>query len=123
MASLKAATQLGMPVGTAMNKLKKELMFLLAQKCGMDICHRCGGLIASSKELSVEHIQPWLDSATPSELFFSLDNIAFSHLSCNVAAARKRRVSLDEKRKQNAAGMRKHYSTEKRRLKYQRTGW
>ena len=81
--------QLGMNPSTASNALKKSLMFSLAQKCEMDTCHQCGNLILTAKELSVEHKTPWLDSEDPVGLFFDLGNIAFSHLSCNVAAGRK----------------------------------
>jgi hypothetical protein len=43
----------------------------------------------SEKELSIEHKIPWLDSEDPKDLFFNLNNIAFSHLTCNVKAARQ----------------------------------
>jgi len=41
------------------------------------------------KELSIEHITPYLDSDDPKKLFFDLNNIAFSHLKCNSGAARQ----------------------------------
>ena len=41
-------------------------------------------------EFSVEHKIPWLDSDDPIGLFFSLDNIAFSHHSCNSGAGGRR---------------------------------
>ena len=34
---------------------------------------------------------PWQNSETPNNLFFDLENIAFSHLSCNSAAAKNPR--------------------------------
>lgn len=42
----------------------------------------------SADDLSIEHKAPWLhrDSA----LFWDLDNIAFSHLACNVNAAMRK---------------------------------
>ena len=33
---------------------------------------------------------PWLDSINPKESFFDINNIAFSHLSCNVGAGGNR---------------------------------
>ena len=47
--------------------------------------------------LSIEHKIPWLDSDNPKELFFNLEkNIAFSHLSCNISAARQNREGKRE---------------------------
>jgi len=43
--------------------------------------------IDSVEELSIEHKIPWLNNS--SELFWDLDNIAFSHLICNTRAADK----------------------------------
>lgn len=40
----------------------------------------------------IEHKIPWLDSDKPKELFFDLENIGFSHLSCNIKARRQRSV-------------------------------
>ena len=51
-------------------------------------CYQCGNTIDKVEELSIEHKTPWLDSDTPKELFFNLENIAFSHLSCNCRARR-----------------------------------
>ncbi len=87
--SNKRQLQLGMNPSTAQNALKKQLMFHLAKKCGMDVCFQCGDIIESSDQLSVEHKVPWLDSENPVDLFFDLNNVAFSHLSCNVKAGRK----------------------------------
>jgi hypothetical protein len=85
----KKADQLGMPVGTASNRLRKSIIFMLLKKLNLNFCHQCGGEIESEKELSIEHKIPYLDSADPVKLFFDLDNIAFSHLDCNIKAARK----------------------------------
>lgn len=79
-------SQLGMAKGTAANKLRKMLLFNLIQRCGLDTCHRCGGKIETLRELSIEHKQAWLHSEDPVGLYFDLDNIAFSHLSCNSKA-------------------------------------
>lgn len=82
------AEQLGMPIGTASNMLRKRVMFDLLCKLGDNICFQCGEEIESVDNLSIEHKVPWLHSENPKELFFSLDNIAFSHMKCNISAHR-----------------------------------
>ena len=84
----KKSDQLGMPHGTAANKLRKSIMFALIAETEKDTCFQCGKRIEDVDNLSVEHKIPWLDSNNPVGLFFDLDNIAFSHLSCNASAAR-----------------------------------
>lgn len=85
----KKAKQLGMNPSTAGGRLRKTIIFNFAQKLNLDICFQCGEKIGSIEEFSIEHKIPWLNSETPVDLFFNLDNIAFSHLSCNCKAARK----------------------------------
>ena len=80
--------QLKMSYGKAVHKLRKAIMFQMIQKVGLDICFQCGKRIETVDELSIEHKIPWLDSENPVELFFDLDNIAFSHLTCNIRAGR-----------------------------------
>ena len=72
---------LGMPYGTASNRLRKRILFMLIQDSKNDTCFRCGRKIEIVAELSIEHKKPWL--GVDVELFWDLDNIAFSHLSCN----------------------------------------
>ena len=83
----KKSEQLGMSYGKARNILNNEIMFMLVKKLGLNVCYRCGKKIKSSKDLSIEHMKSWLDSEDPKKLFFDLDNISFSHLSCNSAAS------------------------------------
>ena len=80
--------QLGMNPSTASNRLKKALMFEFAKKLDMHWCFQCGAEIESYKDMSVEHKTPWMHSENPVELFFDIDNIAFSHNSCNYKASR-----------------------------------
>lgn len=72
---------LGMPHGTANGKLRKNIIFKLVQQTNQDNCFRCGELILTVDELSIEHKLPWEGRSV--ELFWDLDNIAFSHLKCN----------------------------------------
>ena len=78
-----------MPSETASGRLKKQIMFMLLKKLGINKCWRCSELITDVKDLSIEHKKPWLDSKDPIGLYFDLDNIAFSHIKCNIGAARK----------------------------------
>lgn len=75
--------QLGMSFSTASSKLRKEIMFRLVQKCGLDICYRCNEKIENVDDFSIEHKEPWLHSEEPNKLFFDMNNIAFSHTHCN----------------------------------------
>ena len=89
----KKKDQLGMAQGTARNKLVKLIMFDLIKKLGLNFCYQCAAEISDINTLSIEHKKPWLDSENPKELYFDLDNISFSHYSCNVGAARPRKMN------------------------------
>lgn len=73
---------LGMPHGTAANRLRKQLLFKYVQQAGDDVCFKCGQKIESVDDLSIEHKEPWENRSV--EFFWDLDNIAFSHIRCNV---------------------------------------
>lgn len=77
---------LGMPIGTASNRLRKSIMFDFVKKLGLDKCFRCGKPIESVEKFSIEHKEAWLGSENPIKSFFDLNNIAFSHHSCNSAS-------------------------------------
>ena len=87
---------LGMPHGTASYRLRKMVLFDLLRKHGENICFRCAEKIKAVDDLSIEHKQPW--EGVSVDLFWSLDNIAFSHRQCNVphhyrgGGARKRKI-------------------------------
>lgn len=81
------AERLGMPIGTASNRLKKKILLQLLRRLEEDFCYRCSERIQTVEQLSIEHKEPWLSAHEPASSFFDLDNIAFSHLSCNCAAA------------------------------------
>jgi hypothetical protein len=81
------STQLGMPRGTASNRLRKMVLFDVLKRHKENICVRCKSDIESVEELSIEHVKPWEHEDTA--LFWDLTNIAFSHLRCNCAAARR----------------------------------
>ncbi len=79
--SLRKSQTLGMPHGTASGKLRKKILFHLLQKHDENICFKCNEKIAVVDELSIEHKKPW--EGISSELFWDLENIAFSHMRCN----------------------------------------
>ena len=85
---MKKQQQLKMSYGKANGILKKAILFELIKKCKLDICYRCNKQIENVSELTVEHKIPWLDSDDPIKVFFDLENITFSHYSCNYSAAR-----------------------------------
>lgn len=119
---MKKKEQLGMNPSTAAGRLRKNVLFSLVQRCGEDLCHQCGNKIETPEELSIEHKTPWLDSEDPVRLFFDLDNISFSHLSCNAAAARKNHVSREHYLERRKREGKKYYTKESRRERYLRTG-
>lgn len=80
--------QLGMSHGKASNKLRKLILFSLLVKYKENFCFKCNKEIQKIEDLSIEHKIPWLHSEDPVKLFFDLENISFSHLSCNCADAR-----------------------------------
>lgn len=89
---------LGMPLGTASHKLRKNLLFHFAKKLGVDVCYRCNGKIKTVEEFSIEHKISWLNGDNPKALFFDLENnIGFSHLKCNVNASKKQRRHKNNK--------------------------
>jgi hypothetical protein len=81
MSNTQKAATLGMPHGTANGRLRKNILFHLLKKLKENICFKCNKEILVVEELSIEHKLPW--EGRSAELFWDLDNIAFSHLQCN----------------------------------------
>ena len=125
----KKSVQLGIAFGTACHRLRKLILFNLVKETGRAVCFRCKQEIISSDDLSIDHMEVWLDSNKPIEKFFDYSNIAYSHGSCNTAACRRNKryftpeAKREAKRQQTREYMRKTYSTEKRRLKKELTGY
>jgi len=86
----KKTKQLGMNPSTAANRLKKSILFSLAKRLDLNWCYQCGAEIENIHRFTIEHKKPWLDSEDPEHLFFDINNIAFSHASCNYKASRGR---------------------------------
>lgn len=95
---------LGLNVGTATHKLKKAIMFDMAEKLGILTCFRCQQQISTVEDLTVDHKEAWQRANNPQEAFFSLENIAFSHPNCNVRAGiRYRKYATKEEAKKAKA--------------------
>jgi len=119
--------QLGMNPSTASGRLIKDLLFRFVTEAGYK-CFRCGEDLTRDS-FSIDHEIPWLHSEAPVELFFDLDNVKFSHFTCNSGAARRPHKKYftegdiqAAKKKHNLEGKRRRYTTEKRRAQYLRTG-
>jgi len=84
------------------------ILFSLVCQLGLNDCYQCGKEILSVGDLSIEHKEPWLRADDPAESFFDLDNIAFSHLSCNIAAGiRPTKKYADARERKNAENKRR----------------
>lgn len=79
-----------MPWSTASQRLKKNIMFSFVVKLGLDNCYRCGKKIDNALDLSIEHKIEWARNSV--ELFWNLDNIAFSHRKCNLSRAHRNNI-------------------------------
>ena len=79
--NVKKAATLGMPHGTATHRLRKNILFHLLVKLKENICFKCSEVIDNADDLSVEHKKPW--EGISADLFWDIENIAFSHLYCN----------------------------------------
>ena len=120
----KKNTQLGMNHSTASHRLVKDILYNFIINNEKNKCYRCGKDM-SRETFSIEHITPWLDSDNPIELYFDLNNISFSHLSCNVKAVRRPyklspedKVIADERtRLKRNERYRKEYASQKKKRK------
>jgi hypothetical protein len=72
---------LGMPHGTANGRLRKNILFYLLKKYNENVCFKCSEKIEDVDDLSIEHKKPW--EGISADLFWDLQNVAFSHLHCN----------------------------------------
>jgi hypothetical protein len=81
------AKLLGKSFGASSGQLRKALLFKFAGQLGLTSCYRCGIEIVNIDDFSMEHKEDWMGSADPVKTFFDLNNIAFSHRSCNSAAS------------------------------------
>lgn len=123
----KKREKLGMNPSTAHRRLLKDLLFKFIILAGYK-CYRCKKEL-TREDMTIDHINPWLNSDDPIKNFFDLDNIAFSHMACNLQESVDRKIKfkteeekLGAQRKYNRERMRKRYTYENRRQKYLTTG-
>ena len=122
--------RLGMSYGAASNRLKRAIVFSMIEKEGIK-CYRCGGDMALDN-YSIEHKVDWLNNEDPVGTFFDMDNITYSHQSCNSAAAHcpHKKYFTDEDRASAYAELSKKYRRqtppevrkERRRARYLEEG-
>ena len=62
-------------------KIARILLLKYATELGKNFCFRCGRIISSIEEMSVDHIVP---ISVNLSLVFDADNLTLSHLSCNI---------------------------------------
>ena len=74
-------------LSAARNQLIKSLLFqeLLKRE---EKCFRCGKSMTIDN-YTIDHKEPWRNKPDAVELFFDLENIAYSHLKCNSKATTK----------------------------------
>lgn len=103
------AVQLGMSVGAARNKLHKSILFDLVCKLEQNICFQCGDFINNIDDFSIEHMEPWLHKENSKDLYFDLNNIAFSHLKCNIKSARRLNKIYESDEERNSVQWKRYW--------------
>lgn len=85
---------LGGCYNTMNRRLFNNIIFDLASKLNLTTCHRCKNQIKCVDEMSLDHKINWCwaEDKDKSELFYDVNNIAFSHQTCNYSA----RVHMDK---------------------------
>ena len=78
--------QLGMSPSKARAQLLRRVLFDFIKRLSLDNCFQCGQKIEKLEELTLEHKIPWLHKNP--QLFWDIENIAFSHHICNSAKTR-----------------------------------
>ena len=73
-----------MSATTAKHRLERMILFQLIQQTQRDKCYVCDYRIEEVDQLSIEHKLPWYGDDRDSNLYWNLDNIAFSHRKCNL---------------------------------------
>jgi hypothetical protein len=90
---LRRTELLGMPFNKASRDLWRVVILGLLHDTGRDYCYRCERRISDPKEISIEHKVPWESTQRP-ELFWDLNNVAFSHKKCNRPLSHRLKVAV-----------------------------
>jgi len=83
---------LGRSFTYARNELHRTLLFHFIKELKKDICYRCGEKINTIEDFTIDHKENWIGGDDPKKLFYSIDNIAFSHSLCNKRAPKTKRI-------------------------------
>jgi hypothetical protein len=75
--------KLGVKHGKAQGRLYKSLLYSLVVETKKHRCIRCGKPIDKPEDLSIDHIDPWLNSDNPEEKYYDVKNVGYSHKKCN----------------------------------------
>jgi len=134
----KKTNQLGMNYSTAYNRLIRDIIWSLIVDSGRYRCCRCNEFM-TREDYTIEHIEPWQDTEDPVKLFFSLENIGFSHHKCNMEHKRRhgfasqavhgtstmyeRGCRCDPCKQASSEYRKSKYTIEKRRKKYLKNGY
>lgn len=110
--------QLGKGMTSANHQLHRDLLFDFAIKTG-HFCYRCGQPLTRDT-FTIDHIVPWLDTENAKALFFSIDNIAFSHRVCNLSVTRRVKKYATFKEQEKASNLRYKTKHRERLLEYGR---
>jgi 5-methylcytosine-specific restriction endonuclease McrA len=94
MGCYKNKLRLGMSHGKANHLLMRSIIFSLVVRSDRDRCYRCGHVILRPELLSIDHVEPWRHGDS-TDLFWNLENIAFSHQVCNSGARGPRRFHTE----------------------------
>lgn len=78
--------------GKARHKLFTLILYNLVVETNKNNCFRCGLPILSADSISIDHKIPWMYTSNPKEIYYSIDNIAFSHKKCNSSYTRGRSI-------------------------------
>jgi hypothetical protein len=73
--------QLGQSFGSACGKLRRMMMFHMAQQLQQDQCMRCRKKIERFEDFTLDHKVDWQNNDPA--LFWDISNIGFSHAKCN----------------------------------------
>lgn len=76
------SAQLGMPYGTAANRLRKRVLFNLAERLGVNVCATCHQRITEAEELTIAHKHRWHDTPDGAARFWDLENVVYIHRQC-----------------------------------------
>jgi hypothetical protein len=91
---MKKSEALGVNFSTATARLKLQVTLQLLKECGRNKCYRCNKEIEIATDLSLDHKEDWLNSNKEKELFWDLNNVAYSHKSCNIKAGLNKRTNF-----------------------------